>query len=50
MTAIARHRFDRVAVDPDFWPALATEASRWLTGQGVSVRDAVVLLPSVFSL
>ena len=45
MTAIARHRFDRVAVDPDFWPALATEASRWLTGQGVSVRDAVVLLP-----
>ncbi len=40
MTPIASH-----AVDAAFWPQVAEAAHCWLVGQGVAVRDAIVLLP-----
>lgn len=45
MTAIARYRLDHAAVDPGFWPAVASAAADWLARQDVAARDAVLLLP-----
>lgn len=45
MTAIVRHRLDHAAVDPGFWPALASAAADWLARHGCAARDAVLLLP-----
>jgi ATP-dependent helicase/nuclease subunit B len=45
MTAIARHRLDRGAIDREFWPAAARAASDWLVAHDAALRDAIVLLP-----
>ena len=40
-----RLRLDDARVDPGFWPAAAARIGRWCAGQGVNLRDAVVLAP-----
>jgi ATP-dependent helicase/nuclease subunit B len=45
MSPIASDRLDEDPVDRHFWPAVAERVRQWLSAQGVSPRDAVVMLP-----
>jgi ATP-dependent helicase/nuclease subunit B len=40
-----RLRLDDTRVDAGFWPDVAARIARWCAGQGVNLRDVVVLLP-----